>query len=209
MTQLKTAFVICAALCSAPLVLHGQTSDNDTDLAAIRQTATSYLTAFDGGDAKGVATHWTEDGEYVDQTGLAFQGREVIEKAFEEFFSKNKGAKLRLHIEALHLPEENLAVEIGDSAITDAGGKAGDRARYKAVHVKQDGKWKLLSVHEGPPLPPSNHQHLKDLEWMIGNWVDEEVHEGKQKPTLVVHTQSRWSPNRFFATARNPRKRKP
>ncbi len=198
MTRLKTTCAICAALCSAPLVLLGQTNDNDADLAAIRQTAKSYLDAFDQGDAKAVAAHWTEDGEYIDQTGLALLGREAIEKGFEEFFSKNNGAKLQLKIESLRLLEEDVAVEIGESALTDANGKAGDRARYKAIHVKQDGTWKIQSVHEGPPLPPSNYQHLKDLEWMIGNWVDEEVREDTQQPTLVVHTQARWSPHRNF-----------
>ena len=54
MPHLKTGFAICAALFSAPLALHGQTAGNAADLAAIRQTATSYIRAFDSGDAKAV-----------------------------------------------------------------------------------------------------------------------------------------------------------
>lgn len=196
MTQPRTVFAVCVILFLAPYSLLAQTGDNAADLAAIRETAKSYVEAFERGDAKAIAALWAEDGVYADRSGDTVQGRDAIEKAFEEFFSKNKGAKLQIEIEALHLPAEDMAIEIGDSVTTVGESAPKSGARYKAIHVKKDGAWKLQSVEEGPPLPPSNYQHLKDLEWLLGNWMDESVLEDKQK--VVVHTQARWAMNRNF-----------
>ncbi len=198
MTRLKNVFALGVALYAAPLVLYGQTGDHAADVTAIAQADKSYLEAFDRGDAKAVAAHWVEDGEYVDQTGFVLVGREAIEQEFEKFFAQNKGNTLKVRVEALHFPEQDVAVEIGDSVIMNADGKPGDRARYKAVHVKRDGAWKMLSVEEGPALPASNYVHLSQLEWLIGDWVDEEVQEDNQQPKLVVHTQTRWDAHRNF-----------
>ena len=46
---------------------------------------------------------------------------------------------------------------------------------YTAIHVKRDGKWLLDRVsEEESPVIFSNYDRLKDLEWMIGDWVDQD-----------------------------------
>ena len=51
------------------------------------------------------------------------------------------------------------------------------------MHVKRDGKWLLDRVTDvdddesdkkPPEPPPSNFEHLKELDWMVGSWVDKD-----------------------------------
>jgi hypothetical protein len=53
-------------------------------------------------------------------------------------------------------------------------------------------------VHERPPYPPSNYEHLKDLEWMVGDWIDEQPSGPAAKDTPVIQIKSFWSVNRNF-----------
>jgi hypothetical protein len=58
--------------------------------------------------------------------------------------------------------------------------------------VKKDGQWVLQSVREAPYTPPGNYEHLRGLEWAIGEWVDEG--DGPE----VGHVTFEWSPEGNF-----------
>jgi hypothetical protein len=64
-------------------------------------------------------------------------------------------------------------VEDGTTAVLEPDGTAPSRARYSNFFVKQDGQWLLASVREAAYVPPSNYENLRGLEWVIGEWVDE------------------------------------
>ncbi len=148
-------------------------NENAKDEAAIKKNAEAFVAAFDKGDAEAVAAFWTPDGDYVDETGRHMKGREEIEKAFTEFFKENKGLKVEIHVESLRFVTPDVAVEDGVTSVAEADGEPPSRARYTVIHVKKDGEWRLSSVRDSPYAPPSNYEHLKELEWMIGDWADE------------------------------------
>jgi len=172
--------VLC---CIAPLVLAAglsarpapaaDSNENAAEAAALKKNAEAFITAFDKGDAKAVAAFWTADGDYVDETGRHMKGREEIEKTFTEFFSENKGLKAQIHTESLRFVTPDVAVEDGVTSVTEPDGGPPSRASYTVVHVKKDGQWMLSSVHDAPYAPPSNYEHLKELEWAIGDWTNE------------------------------------
>ncbi len=60
--------------------------------AAIRKTLASYVEAFNQGDARALASHWNEHGEYVPPRGEAIQGHEKLEEAFANYFNESNGA---------------------------------------------------------------------------------------------------------------------
>ena len=66
------------------------------------------------------------------------------------------------------------------------------QARYTNVHVKKSGQWVLQSVRETPYSAPGNYEHLRGLEWAIGEWVDE---EGGPE---IDHATFEWSPDGNF-----------
>ena len=175
--------------------LDAQSTDRTKDARAIGAVASAYQNAFNQGDAKTLALMWAEDGEYVDQTGFLMRGREVIAKAFNDFFNQNKGVKLEINIEAIKFLADDVISEIGTTKSTSADGKSVVEARYSIIHKKPNGNWLMLSVHEQPPYPPSNYEKLKGLEWLVGNWVDEPT---GSKDTPVIQIASYWSVNRNF-----------
>jgi uncharacterized protein (TIGR02246 family) len=120
-----------------------------------------------------VAAFWTQDGDFVDLTGRVLNGRPAIEKDFANLFTENKGLKLRIEIASLKFPTPDTAVEDGTTAVLAPDGTAPSRARYSNFFVKKDGQWLLASVREAAYVPPSNYENLRGLEWVIGEWVDE------------------------------------
>src|SRR5581483_10055844 len=58
---------------------------NPADEAALLKNAESFVAAFEKGDAKARAAHWTPQGDYTNQAGHKLTGREAIEKAFTNF----------------------------------------------------------------------------------------------------------------------------
>ena len=62
---------------------------------AIRAAVESYVAAYNRGDAKAVASHWSESGEWISPSGQRFQGRQAIEKEMESLFAENKGVTHR------------------------------------------------------------------------------------------------------------------
>ena len=198
----QSLFILVAGtmFSATPLCLNGQTTSDAQDEEAIRATAASYREAFNRGDARALAAHWIENGEYIDQTGLMFRGRESIEKSFERFFSQHQGTTIEINIKSINFPRKDLAVEIGSTRSTAPGEKPAVLGQYAATHVKQNGQWLLYRVHEAPPPPPSNYDHLKDLEWLLGSWVDhvERDDNGAPHSKPVVFTTCRWTVNGNF-----------
>src|SRR5207253_5440776 len=62
---------------------------------------------------------------------------------------------------------------------------------YTVLYIKRNGRWQISSVREEPDLLVRPHERLKDLEWMIGDWVD----EGSDS---VVRVNCRWSADGNF-----------
>ena len=62
---------------------------------------------------------------------------------------------------------------------------------YDVVYVKQRGRWLYASVREEHPKGITPHERLKELEWMIGEWVDE-------SSDSTVHATCRWSEDKNY-----------
>jgi uncharacterized protein (TIGR02246 family) len=173
----------------------GKGGDTSADKSAIAKNAEAFIEAFHKGDAKALAAFWTPDGDYTDQTGRHLKGREAIEKAFEGFFAENKGLKLRIESDSLRFVTPDLAVEDGVTEVIPPDGGPPSRARYAIVHVKKDGRWRLSSVRDAPYAPPTNYEHLRALEWAIGDWVGWAGEEEKGEADRVSFA---WAENQQF-----------
>ncbi len=139
---------------------------------AIRDSAQSFVDAFNKGDAQAIAALWTKDGELVDETGFRTSGRAAIEEQYKTFFTENPGAKIEVAINSIRQISQDSAMEDGQSLLTLAS-SAGTMASgtYVAVHVKENGKWLMASVRESAARPLKSELNLKDLAWLIGTWA--------------------------------------
>jgi uncharacterized protein (TIGR02246 family) len=197
MRALPTLFLAALALGPACRAAAAQPDKAATaaDEAAIVKNAEAFVEAFHKGDAKAVAAFWTADGDYTDVSGKRTSGRPAIEKSFTAFFGENKGAKLRIEIESVRFVTADVAIEDGMTAVLAPDGGPPSRAKYTIVHVKKDGKWAIGSVRETVYTPPTNAEHLRGLDGLIGSWAAD-AGGGE-----VARISFGWSDNQNFVTA--------
>jgi uncharacterized protein (TIGR02246 family) len=174
----------------------GAEADRQTaDEAAIRKAVESYMAAFNQGDAKALAAMWSPEAVYTNPlSGEQVVGRDAIEKQFANIFTETKGIKLAAKTEAIQFVSPNVAVEQGTAKVIRPD-QTPEESAYTAVYVKRDGQWLLDRVtEEDVPAPvPSHYEQLKELEWMIGKWVD-------QDDQATVVTECSWAKNNNFLT---------
>ncbi len=168
----------------------GQGGESSIELAAIRQAAEDFATAFNKGDASTVAAHWTEDGEYISETGVAFSGRKAIEDEYKNFFAANPGQRIGIVIDGLRLLSDSAAIEDGHLTLDRGHASSPMYTRYTAVHAKVDGKWLMSTVRDTHMDVPLSSRNMADLEWLIGTWIAEEQRSSTESVCTRVANKS-------------------
>jgi uncharacterized protein (TIGR02246 family) len=157
------------------------------DQAAINKLKQSLIEAFEQGDAAKAAALLTEGAELDPDDAPPLRGRQNIQKAFAEHFSKRTTkAKVEFEPEAIRFLSRDAAIEEGHVKIAK-GQAAPTVERYSLLLMREDGKWLLASIKEWP----SEEAELKELGWLIGSW------EAKQGD-VEVHTSYEWFGDKAF-----------
>jgi uncharacterized protein (TIGR02246 family) len=192
---MKRAVLTAAIMAWAMVFAIGADADRQaSDEAAIRKSVESYVAAFNKSDAKALAAMWSPEAVYTNPlSGEQVVGREEIEKQFASIFANAKGAKLESKSDTIKFISPNVAVEQGTAKVIRTDQEPED-SEYTAVYVKRDGQWLLDRVtEEDVPVVKSNYDKLKELEWMIGTWVDQDEQNR-------IETTCQWTKNRNFIT---------
>jgi len=169
-------------------------ADEKKDAVAIRKRVESYVKVYNKGDAKALAEFWSDKAVYVNRaSGEKIQGREAIQKMFEEQFADDVREHLGVSVTSIRFITSEVAVEEGVARIVSPD-EPPSESTYTAIHVKQKNQWYLDSVRESTlPAAPSHHNQLAQLSWMIGEWVD-------QDENATVRTKCQWTKNHNFIT---------
>jgi uncharacterized protein (TIGR02246 family) len=170
-------------------------ADQAADEATIRANAAKYVESYNRRDSKTMASMWSPEAVYIDdETGEKAVGRDAIARQLDNEFAGSEDAKLTIHIDSIDFISPNVAVEKGTADVTYSKANP-EKTEYTAVHVKRDGKWLLdrVSEAEQPAPPPSNYEHLKELEWMIGCWIDKD-------DNATIQTDCEWTKNKNYMT---------
>src|SRR5205823_10094452 len=86
----------------------------------------------------------------------------------------------------------DVALEEGHATIR-SGDEAPKSGRYHALYVRRDGRWLQSSIYDfaDEPAEQKPADHLKDLEWLLGEWIDE-------GDGAVAQTTCRWDASKAF-----------
>jgi uncharacterized protein (TIGR02246 family) len=160
------------------------------DEKVIRAADEAFVREYNQGDSKALAARFTEDAEATEADGERSQGRAAIERRLAETFAASPGVKIALEIESIRFLSPDVAKEEGRALVTPAR-EAPLVRPYTVLHVKRGKGWLISSVREDPEPELGAHAHLKQLDWMIGEWIDE-GHDS------VVRAHCRWSEDGNF-----------
>jgi uncharacterized protein (TIGR02246 family) len=193
--------ILSATLCAAASAITTFAQEKPAEGPAARQEVLTLLTrletSFNSGDAKKLAACWTENGEFVGPGGARAIGREAIEKLFTDNMAARKdSAKLQIHVTNLRLVNDSLALVEATAeikpAVTTGGAPLSD-----FVLVKQNDRWLIENAHEIMTHLPPQANHLKELDWLLGEWSSE-----TSKAGITLHSTCDWTSNQAFMIRR-------
>ena len=172
----------------------GDETSSSSEEQAVRSVGKAYVQAFNSRDTKALAGFWSPEAVYINRvSGEQVTGRDAISGQFDALLKAEASLKLKADVKSIEFVSPNVAVEQGLATFLSANSEP-ESVDYSAVYIRRDGRWLLDRVTDDPkPEVRTNYEHLKDLEWMIGSWVDE-WDEGQ------VATDCSWSKNKNFIT---------
>ncbi|HEY2881578.1 MAG TPA: SgcJ/EcaC family oxidoreductase [Pirellulales bacterium] len=145
---------------------------------ALRATCESYVKDVNSGDVQAIVKHWTEDADYINDSGVKFKGRAALAKLFRDNLPSVKGKKFAFETQSLRMISPGVAIEDGIGRVT--GGDEDEEqpgSRYSAVWVRTGDQWLLSSVRDLGDLPQeeTSGTPLKQLDWLVGDWQGEKA----------------------------------
>ena len=174
------------------------------DRKAILALLMQLEAGFNANDAKAMAACWTESGEFIGPTGARADGREAVAQTFAAGFDPNKGLKLVMHLLHLRVVNEHVAMLDVVPEFKAAGEAQGNSETAAApghpavmVLVKQDGHWLIESARSLTAPGPAQASHLKDLDWLVGDWATE-----NSKTGISLKTSCDWNASQTFLIRR-------
>jgi len=169
-----------------PFVARSEGADPSTITNEIRTSLDQYVETFNKGDAEKLAQFWIEDATYTDSMGNLTVGRAQILESFRKLFKDNPGIQMRIADSRIEPATEGWAFENGLDILTYDDGTI-EASSYTAVLRKAGDKWLIQEVIDlGPPEPPPHSEHLKILNWLIGEWKEE-------GDGMIAETTYEWS----------------
>jgi uncharacterized protein (TIGR02246 family) len=186
------AFVVAAQEPKAevPQTAPASRTNRPEDERAIQAIVEAFTKAFNVGDAQALAQLYTEDAEIIDEDGHVLRGRDQIQAHFTAAFQEHPGGKIAIEPESLRFLGREAAMEEGRARLTWPQ-EPTETSRYTALYVLRDGRWLQAHVRDFPDRDLTPHDRLKELEWMLGDWIDESANS-------VVYTSCQWSDDRNF-----------
>ena len=100
-------------------------------------------------------------------------------------FKENGGDRLTVDTDSLRFLGTDLAIEEGTASLSTGPDDPPDTNRYSVIYARQGGRWLHARIRDEPPDEVSPHEQLLQLEWMLGEWVNESD-DGIVKTTLQV-----------------------
>jgi uncharacterized protein (TIGR02246 family) len=185
---------VCAIVLTLTTVV-GAVEENRSDpqTAGAHQTLKALVDNINKGDAKSLAALWTPDGDFVSSRGERIAGRDKIQAAFQELFTRQKGTKLRVAAVAQRQLSADVLVVDAVAEMTPPPEESAGPSHTTILLVRRDGQWQIDSIREMVDAEPSHHQRLKELAWMVGDWTT-----GPSSTGWSLHSACDWTANGNF-----------
>src|SRR5262249_46982171 len=160
---------------------------------AVRETLQAFVKTYNARDAQALAGMFADDGAVIDSGGEATRGRQALAEMYANAFQDLPNVKLDGIVESLRTLTPDVVQVEGRARLAGGTGDAAQFTRFSTLVVRRDGRWRIAEIRDYPApaedITPA--ERLKELEWMVGEWVDET--EGAK-----VGAKIRWADNKSF-----------
>ena len=153
---------------------------------AVRETLVAYVEAYNKKDPARIVELFTQDGTLVDSENVATRGQEAIAQEFTDAFAEPSTYTLDGKTEHVRMITPDVAQAEGVSRLVSPK-EATIANRFVALLARQGDAWKIAEIREyaAPAASVTPYERLKELEWMVGEWVDD-------SEDVQVSTTVRW-----------------
>jgi uncharacterized protein (TIGR02246 family) len=165
-------------------------SERDSDVRAIRELLASFIKSYNEKDAKALGALFTPDAEIEDEDGEVTRGQDAIVTRFVGIFKESGAGKLAVDADSLRFLGAEIAVEEGTASISTGADTPPHTNHYSVIYARENGRWLHARIRDEQP-ENDPHERLTELEWMIGEWVNE-------SDDGVVVTSCKWSDDGNF-----------
>ncbi len=124
---------------------------------AIASMNEKFVAAFNRGDAAGLASLYTENGQVLPPNSDFITGKTAIQGFWQVLLDMG----LKATLETVELETHgDTAIEVGKFALQGEGGQTLDKGKYLVVWKQEDGQWKLHRdiFNSSMPLPAQGEE---------------------------------------------------
>ena len=142
---------------------------------AILERVEGFTKAYSAANVQAMVDFFHDDSSIVEPGGAETRGKGPIAEMYTAAFQDTPGLKLESTVEEIKFLTPDVAKVSGQSRLTNADGNASEYTRFNSLMVRRDGKWRIDEIREqaAPAEDITAYERLKELEWMVGDWVDE------------------------------------
>lgn len=190
LSAMMTIAVAACAFCQQPKET-ATDGDLSPDEKQIRQAVIAFVKLYNEHNADEVAALFATDARMVLRDGTELNGRDALKESFNEAFTESPKGQISVVVDSIRFLTPDVAVEEGATTLFPDGETLTSRGHYTVLHLKKNGKWTMQSVRVVEEESLSAYGELQPIEWLIGEWIDEDRDE-------VVEAKFRWDDNKSF-----------
>jgi uncharacterized protein (TIGR02246 family) len=165
--------------------------EQDPAKKVILANVKSYMEAFNRQDVKAILALFTDDCEVIESDGSVVRGLKELEADIKDEFSDEPRAKISVEVDSIRLITSDVAIEEGKTTYYPDGKTITAETQYQVTHVKKGDRWLMSQARSFNREVLSPYDRLRDLEWLVGDWVDEGADS-------LIESSYRWDANKTF-----------
>jgi len=160
---------------------------------AIKDGVEAFEKLYSSANAEGLAELFQDDASIIDPEGNTTRGKPAIAEMYATAFQEAPGLKIDSKIAEVKFLTPDVARVEGQSQLSSTTGDAAEFNKFSVLLVRRDGKWRIAEIREyaAPAADVSPYERLRELEWMVGDWVDESDNNR-------VQSNVRWADNQSY-----------
>jgi uncharacterized protein (TIGR02246 family) len=167
------------------------TAQDDAAKKAVMANVRAFTEAFNKQDAKAIVKLFADDCVLTESDGTTVRGLKELEEELKDSFEDEPNARMSVSVESLQMLTPDVIIEEGKTMYYPDGKTLTAETDYQATHVKKGDRWLMTRVRSFNRVVLSPYDALRDLEWLVGDWVDE-------SPDSIIESSYQWDTNKAF-----------